>query len=125
MDPSGRRKFLKTTATLSGAIGSTWLNSGSLVGLNSKALGANDRIQVALIGCGGMGRGDLRDFLRIKNVRCLALCDVDDAQSAKAIADVEGLGFERPKLVTRDFRRILEEKDLNAVIVQFGYRFRQ
>jgi predicted dehydrogenase len=113
----GRRKFLKTAVTLTGAVGSSWLSPGSSVGLNSKVMGANDRIRVALIGCGGMGRGDLRDFLRIKNVRCVALCDVDDAQSSKAAADVEGQGFERPNLVTRDFRRILEEKDLDAVIV--------
>src|SRR5262245_20098348 len=117
MNSPSRRKFLRRTATLTGALGTTWLHPGSSMALNSSVMGANDRIRVALIGCGGMGRGDLRDFLRIKTVRCVGLCDVDDAQSSKAAADVEGQGFERPKLVTRDFRRILEEKDLDAVIV--------
>ncbi len=117
MRSPSRRKFVKTAVSLTGAVGSSWLSPGSLVALNSRVMGANDRIQVALIGCGGMGRGDLRDFLRIKNVRCVGLCDVDDAQSSKAAADIEGQGLERPKLVTRDFRKILEEKDLDAVIV--------
>src|SRR4029453_17560525 len=84
---------------------------------NARALGANDRIRVGLIGCGGMGRGDLKDFLRVKNTECVALCDVDDEQSAKALKDVEEQVSQRPAFITRDFRRLIEQKELDAVIV--------
>jgi predicted dehydrogenase len=80
-------------------------------------MGANDRIRVALIGCGGMGIGDLRDFLRVKNVECAGLCDVDDARIAAAIKAVAERGFAEPALKTKDFRKVLDVRDIDAVIV--------
>jgi len=119
MTAESRRKFLKTMS-LSAAVGSGWLHAPPLMGRrgtsSSKVLGANDRIQVALIGCGGMGRGDLRDFLRVKNVECVALCDVDDAQSSKALKDIETQGSERPKLITREIVNLIQ-----LWIISFGW----
>jgi len=64
-----------------------------------------------------MGRGDLKDFLRVKQVECAALCDVDEEQSAKALkATAEQVG-QRPEWVTRDFRKVLDQKAIDAVIV--------
>ena len=83
----------------------------------SRVLGANDRIRVALIGCGGMGRADLRDFLKVKNIECVALCDVDDSQVAKTIKEIAEPAAQKPGLTTRDFRKVLELKELDAVIV--------
>jgi predicted dehydrogenase len=80
-------------------------------------MGANDRIRIGLIGCGGMGRGDLDDFLQVKNVECAALCDVDDEQVAKALKIVENRGGARPGLMTRDFRRVIENKEIDAVVI--------
>jgi len=78
--------------------------------------GANRRVRVGLIGCGGMGTGDLRDMLR-SGAQCVALCDVDDAQSAK-VRELVGRDFSQtPALVTRDFRRVLDRSDIDAVIV--------
>ncbi len=83
----------------------------------SRIAGANRRIRVGLIGCGGMGGGDLRDFLRVGNTECVALCDVDDTQTAK-MKEMVGKGFNQtPALLTRDFRRLIEQKDIDAVIV--------
>ena len=83
----------------------------------SNIMGANDRIHIALIGCGGMGRGDLRDFLRTKNAQCVGLCDVDDAQVKEAIKVIEKSDQKAPSFSTRDFRRVVEMKELDAVIV--------
>jgi len=84
----------------------------------SRVLGANDRIRVALVGCGGMGRGDLRDFLKVKNVECAGLCDVDESQIGKAVKEiVEPVSPTGPGAKTADFRKILDMKDLDAVIV--------
>jgi predicted dehydrogenase len=120
MKTTSRRKFLKeSVAAGSAAAGLSILNPKQTQAQNatSSILGANDRIRVALIGCGGQGSGDLRAMLRIKNIECVALCDVDDAQSAKTLKAVGDQFSQQPALVTRDFRKVLEQKDLDAVII--------
>ena len=78
--------------------------------------GANRRIRVGLIGCGGMGTGDLRQSLRL-GAQVVALCDVDDTQSAR-VKELVGRDFSQtPELVTRDLRRVLDRRDIDAVIV--------
>jgi predicted dehydrogenase len=80
--------------------------------------GANDRIRVGLIGCGGQGSYDLRNALRIKNVQCVALCDPDDRQVERvARGVVQPVHSTADLLTTKDFRKVLELKDLDAVIV--------
>ena len=82
----------------------------------SQVSGANRRIRVGLIGCGGMGTGDLRQSLRL-GAQVVALCDVDDTQSAK-VKELVGRDFSQtPELVTRDLRRVLDRRDIDAVIV--------
>lgn len=80
-------------------------------------VGSNDRIRIGLIGCGGMGLGNLLNFLTIKNVACVALCDVDDTQSATALKAMNRAGAPQPALITRDFRRVLDRKDVDAVVI--------
>ena len=46
------------------------------------AAAASAKVRVGLIGCGGMGRGDLPTFLLNPEVECPVICDVDDAQLA-------------------------------------------
>lgn len=79
-------------------------------------LGANDRIRVALIGTGGMGRGDLREFLKVRGVECVGLCDVDAARLGAAEKEVRQQGHS-PSVLTKDFRRIAEMKELEAVVI--------
>jgi hypothetical protein len=83
----------------------------------SRIVGANDRIRVALIGCGGIGSNDLKNFLSIKNTECVALCDVDAERSAKALKSIVEPLAQSPGLITKDFRRVVELRDLDAVMV--------
>jgi predicted dehydrogenase len=64
-----------------------------------------------------MGRADLRDFLKVKNIECVALCDVDDSQVAKTIKEIAEPAAQKPGLTTREFRKVLELKEVDAVIV--------
>ncbi|MDR0748617.1 MAG: Gfo/Idh/MocA family oxidoreductase [Tannerellaceae bacterium] len=77
---------------------------------------ANDKINVALIGCRGMGWSDLYDFLQSKEVECLALCDIDKSilnSRAKDLADIRQTKFD----LYDDYRRVLDRKDIDAVII--------
>jgi predicted dehydrogenase len=117
MQDKARRKFLKQSIGF-GTAGMALLTRPMAAAAYSRVLGANDRIRVALVGCGGMGRGDLRDFLKVKNVECAGLCDVDESQIGKAVKEiVEPLSPAGPGIKTADFRKILDMKDLDAVIV--------
>ena len=119
MPSKNRRQFIKETLEATAAAASlTALSAGAATAQSSdRVIGANDRLRVGLIGCGGMGRNDLRQMLRNKNVECVALCDVDDEQAARAQKMVESDYAQHPQLVTRDFRRVLDVRDVDAVIV--------
>ena len=83
----------------------------------SRILGANDRIRLGLIGCGGMGRGDLNDMLKAGKTQAVALCDVDESQIAKTHKSVVADYEQEAELRTGDFRRVLDRDDIDAVIV--------
>jgi len=108
MKESSRRAFLSNSAM-------ALATAPIATGWNSSA-GPNDRIRIGLIGCGGMGRGDLSAFLANPDVDCAVICDVDDAQIAKGIAIVEKLRGRRPEAV-KDFRRVMDRKDVDACVV--------
>jgi len=118
MKPGNRRRFLKESIGF-GATSAALLGPTASAASADRVAGANERIRIGLIGCGGMGRSNLRDFVRSPNVQCVALCDVDDAQVRKTqeeILDVEPVG-QKADLTSRDFRRVLERKDIDAVII--------
>jgi predicted dehydrogenase len=74
--------------------------------------GANDRIQLGLIGAGGMGRGNLKNCTRYGDVVVTGVCDVWKERRDAAIAEHEG----KPKAYN-DYRELLKQKDVDAVIV--------
>jgi predicted dehydrogenase len=118
MSTRSRRTFLKGSLTaLAGAGLLPAARAGSPAAASQdRVAGANRRVRVALIGCGGMGTGDLRDMLRA-GAQLVALCDVDDAQSAKT-RELASRDFNQsPDLVTHDFRRVIDRGDIDAVIV--------
>jgi predicted dehydrogenase len=82
----------------------------------ARAVGANDRIRVGIIGCGGMGKGDLETFFLNPEVDCPVVCDVDDAMIASGVKLVEAKRGKQPDTV-KDFRRVLDRKDVDAVLV--------
>jgi predicted dehydrogenase len=121
MKSRSRRKFIQqsvSAAAIGGAglLGNQTASAQSAASIN-KIAGANDRIRVGLIGCGGQGRNDLIKMLRIKNIECVALCDVDDNQVGVVRKAVDEQAGQKPEFATRDFRKLLEQKDVDAVII--------
>lgn len=106
-----RRTFLKRGAGAVAAA-SVFCRSTALVAQN--VIGANDRINIGLIGCGTRGAIVANLMARVPGVAYTALCDVSEETVAKAkqsryaAPGAEGYG---------DFRRILDRKDIHAVHV--------
>lgn len=102
-----RKTFLQSTGTLAlGAALPRSLRAG---------VGASDRVNIAAIGINGMGWSDLTAALLNPQVRCVALCDVDKNVLDKRAGE---LAAQNIKVDTyTDYRRILERKDVDAVII--------
>lgn len=113
--PLNRRSFIRHTSVA--ALGSGVLAAVPMDLLASvrKNTPASDRINVALIGCRGMGWTNLTAMLRQPGVQCTALCDIDSNVLNQRKAELEKLGS-KPTLYT-DHRRVLESKDVDAVII--------
>ncbi|TNE54633.1 MAG: Gfo/Idh/MocA family oxidoreductase [Bacteroidetes bacterium] len=77
-----------------------------------RAFSANDNIQIALIGAGGMGVADAQTALEIPGIRLVAACDLYDGRLDEAR---ERWGEDI--FTTRDYREILERSDIDAVII--------
>jgi len=104
-----RRQFIKKTVIAAAAIGTTPV-------ILDACASPNEKITVALIGCRGMGFANLQAFLKEENVECLALCDVDGQILEERAAEVEKATGKRP-VGYRDFSRVLDHPDIDAVIV--------
>ena len=90
----------------------------ALAGLAIRANSAspNDQIGVSVIGVGGMGHGHVRRILTREDVRIVSICDVDQANAERAGQTVNSERGNTPKLV-EDFRQVLEDKTVEAVVV--------
>ena len=78
--------------------------------------GANDRLTLGLIGCGGMGASNMRSLMNFDDVDVAAVCDVDSNRMPGDIAAVEKK-YGRKPAVYSDYRKMLERKDIDAIIV--------
>ncbi len=116
---TNRRKFLK-------AIGSTSLIFGAspLIGLaanhkikehiiqNKSRISSNDKIQIAAIGTGIMGHHNIDSALKVPGVEFIAACDLYDGR-LKHVKEKYGKKID----TTRDYRELLNRKDIDAVLI--------
>lgn len=73
---------------------------------------ANDQLQIAVIGAGGMGTADTNTAITVPGVKLVAVCDLYDGRLAAAKTK-----WGNDLAITRDFREILNRKDIDAVII--------
>lgn len=108
-----RRKFIRNTSLVSAGFGiNAILPSAGL----STGVSSNNMLNVALIGCRNMGFGILEHHLSNPDVNCVALCDVDETILNDRASDVQKRFNQKPVLY-KDFRKLLERKDIDAVII--------
>lgn len=84
--------------------------------IRSHAASPNDQLGVSVIGVGGMGHGHVERLLTRDDVRIVSLCDVDQANAERAGQTVNGARGNTPTLI-EDFRKVLEDKAVEAVVV--------
>jgi predicted dehydrogenase len=107
-----RRIFLKTSAITAAGLTIVPSLSGTM-----KGIPASDRINVGVIGCNGQGFSDLSAFLENPQVECIALCDIDDAVLNRRASNVEKMRGKKPVNLYKDWRKLIDNKDINLVIV--------
>jgi predicted dehydrogenase len=101
MRQTSRRKFL-----LSAAAGAS-----ALALPTRRVLGANDTINLGFIGVGARGAFSAKWFSEIPGVRVAAVCDPDEQHMAACQAQ-----FPQARKI-RDLRRLVEDKDVDAVVI--------
>ncbi len=107
-----RRKFIKsTTVSNLGIIAVPTLLTGE------RWKGANDRVNVAVIGIRGMGQSHIQSYQALKNVEVTALCDVDENLfGARVKNHFTNKGLREPTLYS-DMRKLFEDKSVDAVSI--------
>src|SRR6266496_4232586 len=77
-----------------------------------KTYAANDQVQIGLIGAGGMGTADANTAITVPGVKIIAACDLYDGR-----LDAAKKTYGQDIFTTKDYREILNRKDIDAVIV--------
>ena len=118
MKQLSRRKFIGKSALAAGLAPLALSDFGLPFIRTARAgePGPNDKIRLGVIGCGGQGQVDFRDFLANQEVDCAVICDIDDARIAKGLEICDKLRGKKPDTV-KDFRRVLDRKDVDMVLV--------
>src|ERR1041384_1483333 len=77
----------------------------------AKIPGANDRLRIGVIGCGGMATSHMRNLVRMRegdNFEITAVCDLYDKRARQAADLTRGKIF-------KDYRAVLDNKDIDYV----------
>ena len=113
---NNRRDFIKKTFLGTAALSIGGVLPGFSAKSYSNIAGANERINVAMMGVNARGFALANNFSGLKNCKIIYVSDVDTRAAEKCIASVEKIAGERPKTAP-DFRKALEDKDLDALVV--------
>ncbi len=105
-----RRSFLGTSAAAAAA---AWSGARPYAAGAAAGPGPNETIRMALIGCGGEGNAVMRAHMRCPEVRMVAVCDLH----AERMASTQKRAGGDQVLTYHDYRKLLENKDIDAVIV--------
>jgi len=116
---SSRRKFLKAITGTALALGAAPLASlaaeekiEECIIQYQKNYSSNDKINVAVIGMGIMGNNNTNTALKVPGVQLVAACDLYTGRLERA-KELHGSDL----FVTNDYRKILDRKDIDAVII--------
>jgi len=116
-----RRKFLSCGGNVFGGVlaaGGLASSAGSQAGAlpKSRAIGANERINAAVIGIRSRGQGHIKELAEIPGVTVKTICDIDQRlwpECVKLTEHVQGA----PPATQFDLRRVLDDKDIDVISI--------
>ena len=108
-----RREFVRRSAMGAAAVG--MFGTSALRSVHARVLGANDRINLGIIGVGGRGGAILGELLALGksekfNIAVVAVCDVYERRVQDAAQRCGGKAY-------RDYHELLAHPDLDAVAI--------
>jgi len=117
---NSRRKFLKTLGGTSAFLASSALGNyanAKVIQLKAeqeteKKYTANDKVRLAVIGLGIIGHYDIDTALKVQGTELAAICDLYDGRLEQGRRK-----YGKNIFVTRDYREVLERKDIDAVLI--------
>lgn len=108
-----RRHFVKGLASATAGITALGSSSNLLAKSFSQIIGANERIRVGIIGCGGMANAHMDALLKMKetdNVEIAAVCDIYTNRLDQAKEKTKARAI-------KDYRKLLDSKDMDYVLI--------
>jgi predicted dehydrogenase len=113
---NSRRDFIKRSVGASVAVAAGGILPGYSALGYSRIMGSNDRVKVSVMGVNSRGYALARNFARQDNCDVIHICDVDSRAIQKCIEGlVEYQEFKAEGY--RDFRKSLESKDIDALVI--------
>ncbi|WP_405518058.1 Gfo/Idh/MocA family protein [Spirosoma sp. KNUC1025] len=110
--PTSRRDFLYQSTQLAAGMSLT----STLPSSAGQRVAAADAIRIGLIGVNSMGWADLMSMLKNPDAVCVALCDVDSNVLKKRADELEKQIGKKVTLYS-DFRKLIDDKTVDAVII--------
>jgi len=106
-DPT-RRDFVRVAGAVTAATADNTFSAPAI----QKVKAAGSSVSCGVVGSGERGRCLLRHMARLDNGRCVAVCDIDEANlnSGIAAAEANPQGYQ-------DYRELLARKDIAAVVI--------
>ena len=112
MDNQNRREFIKSNGKRAAGL---WAGA-TVIAQGKKAVSANDKVMLGAIGLGGRGQSLARGFALLEDIKYVALCD-PDLSRPKRLFEMFKDGHNPNITLTDDYRRIIDNKDIDAVVV--------
>jgi predicted dehydrogenase len=114
---NSRRKFIKNVAASSAALAIGGIASGMSAKSYRQVIGANERINVAIIGVNSRGKSMSGTFASQKNASVACICDVDERAIPKAISAAMEVNPSVTPKSEKDCRKVLEDKTIDAIYI--------
>jgi predicted dehydrogenase len=117
-----RRDVLKQSAAVGTALAAPWFVPAAALGRDGKPA-PSARITLGVIGIGPRGTYDLQAMLKLADVQCVAICDVQASRREAAKKLVDQHYQTKDCTAYRDFHELLARRDIDAVLIATGDRW--
>ncbi len=121
-DSLTRRDVLMRSATAGAALAAPWFVPAAALGRDGKTA-PSERITLGVIGFGPRCTYDLQAILKLPDVRCLAVCDVQASRREAGKKLVDSHYQTKDCTTYRDFHELLARRDIDAVLIATGDRW--